>query len=79
MKYDLIIRSNNSLKSVTVYTYINTHINVLPINVLLYQYKRIKVRPKQENKTKKEHNMVQSTIHQKCGNEGWSLLFKIIR
>ena len=28
---------------------------------------------------KKEHNLVQSTIQQKCGNKGWSLLFKIIR
>ena len=32
-----------------------------------------------QKKQKKEHTMVQSTIQQKCGNEGWSLLFKIIR
>ena len=32
-----------------------------------------------QKKQKKEHNMVQSTIQQKCGNESWSLLFKIIR
>ena len=34
---------------------------------------------KEKQKQKKEHNMVQSTIQQKCGNESWSLLFKIIR
>ena len=35
-----------------------------------------------KNKTKKQkkkHNMVRSTIQQKCGNKRWSLLFKIIR
>ena len=26
-----------------------------------------------------EHNMVQSTVQQKCGSESWSLLFKINR
>ena len=39
---------------------------------------KLKVQSKQENKTKnqkKEHTMVQSTIQQKCGNEGWSLPF----
>ena len=34
---------------------------------------------KTKKKQKKEHNMVQSTIQQKCGNESSSLLFKIIR
>ena len=34
---------------------------------------------KTKQKQKKEHNMVRSTIQQKCGNKGWSLLFKIIR
>ena len=32
-----------------------------------------------QKKQKKERNIVQSTIQQKCGNENWSLLFKIIR
>ena len=31
-----------------------------------------------KKKQKKELIMVQSTIQQKCDNEGWSLIFKII-
>ena len=41
-----------------------------------------KIQSIQENKTEKqkmEHNMVQSTVQQKCGSESWSLLFKINR
>ena len=45
-----------------------------------YDFK-LKYNLKKENKTKKQKNesiMFQSTWQQKCGNESWSILFRII-
>ena len=40
---------------------------------------KLKYNPnKKTKKQKKEQNMVQSIIQQKCGNKSWSLLLKII-
>ena len=75
-------RLSNSSSDKTIFNeaaaYYEKALSEVGYNVKLKYNPNNKTKQTNKQKQKKEHSMSQSTIPQKCGNESWSVLFKIM-